>query len=394
MTRSQQSGFSSTTYRPLLLALFTLALFTTAAQAQTFTILHNFTGGTGGDSPFAGLSMDRAGNLYGTTAYGGRQGGACTQYSTCGTVFEMKRKGSGWIFYTLYEFSGPDGQTPEARVIIGPDGNLYGTTTAGGETGGGTVFRLQPPPSFCKAFTCPWTETVLHSFKGGSDGANPTYGDLAFDQAGNIYGTTPNGGDNQSGTVFELSPSGSTWTETVIHAFNGSDGYEPYAGVIFDNAGNLYGTTSGGEGGNGNAFEMTHSASGWSLSVIYNFPFPGGAYGGLVRDSAGNLYGITAFDPAVYELSPSNGSWTYNVLYTLGGYFSTSQLTMDAAGNLYGTIVISDTEVFRLTPSGGQWTMTGFSGSAGADPYGNVIFDTSGNLYATASEDCVFEITP
>jgi hypothetical protein len=190
-----------------------------------------------------------------------------------------------------------------------------------------------------------------------------------------------------------LSRSGSSWTETVIHAFNGADGYEPYAGVIFDNAGNLYGTTSGGLG-NGNAFEMTHTSSGWSLSVIYDFHFPGGAYGGLVRDSAGNLYGITSFNPTVYELSPSNGSWTYNVLYTLGGYFSTSQLTMDAAGNLYGTIVISDTEVFRLTPSGGQWTMTGFSGSAGADPYGNVIFDASGNLYATASDDCVFEITP
>lgn len=376
----------------------TLALLFLAAvnvsQAQTFTTLHNFTGGADGDSPFAGLSMDRAGNLYGTTAYGGHVGGACTQYANCGTVFELKRKGSDWIFYTLYEFRGPDGETPEARVIVGPDGNLYGTTMAGGQSGQGTVFRLQPPPSFCKAFTCPWTEAVLHSFKGGSDGANPAYGDLAFDQAGNIYGTTPNGGANASGTVFELSPSGSTWTETIIHAFNGSDGYEPYAGVIFDNAGNLYGTTSGGEGGSGNAFEMTHTSSGWSLNVIYNFPFPGGAYGGLIRDAAGNLYGITAFNPTVYELSPSNGSWTYKELYTLGGYFTTSQLTMDAAGNLYGTIVLSNTEVFRLTPSGGQWTMTGFSGSAGAEPYGNVIFDASGNLYATASEDCVFEITP
>jgi uncharacterized repeat protein (TIGR03803 family) len=367
-----------------------------AAQAQMFTILHNFTGGSDGSTPYAGLSMDRAGNLYGTAAYGGRRGGDCGENGNCGTVYTLKRKNSSWLFYTLYEFSGPDGQNPQARVILGPDGNLYGTTTNGGAAGSGTVFRLQPPASVCKAYLCPWTETVLHSFQGGSDGASPTYGDLTLDQAGNVYGTTPFGGSNGCGIVYELSASNG-WKETILYTFQcGSDGYQPYAGVIFDNAGNLYGATITGGNGYGNVYKLTPSGSGWSESTIYNFAFPGEPYGGLIFDSSGNLYGITALSPQVYELSPSNGGWTYSVLYSFNGYGAVAPLTMDPAGNLYGTIVLGDVEVFRLTPSGGQWTLTGFNGSAGGEPYGNVILDSSGNLYSTASYDpsCVFEITP
>ena len=378
-----------------------LLLIATGAQAQTFTILHNFAGGADGSQPTAGLSMDRAGNLYGTAAYDGNESGNCSRFDGCGTVYKLARKNSSWLFYTLYKFSGPDGQNPQARVIIGPDGNLYGTTIAGGAANAGTVFRLQPPATACKAYSCPWTETVLYSFQGGSDGANPQYGDLTFDQAGNIYGTTPYGGSSNIGVVYELSPTNGSWTETILHTFDGSDGYQPYAGVIFDGAGNLYGTTSsGGGGGNGNVYKLTHSGSGWVVSTIHDFAFPGGAYGGLISDSSGNLYGITFFNPQVYELSPFNGGWTYSVLFNFGGYGAVAAPTMDAAGNLYGTIVLGSNEVFRLTASGGHWTLTGFNGSAGEEPFCNMVLDTSGNLYGTASVGgaydggVVFEITP
>src|ERR1035438_2492489 len=165
-----------------------------AARAQTLTVLHNFANGADGGEPSAGLSMDRAGNLYGTASTGGNTS-ACTYPNPpgCGTVFKLSREGSGWVFTTLYTFSGPDGARPMARVIIGPDGSLYGTTSSGGTgpcsygsaPGCGTVFNLRPPAAACKSALCPWTETVLYSFQGFTDGAEPTFGDLVFDGAGN-----------------------------------------------------------------------------------------------------------------------------------------------------------------------------------------------------------------
>ncbi len=147
-----------------------LLIFAAAeSQAQTFTVLHNFTGGADGAYPYAGLTMDQAGNFYGTTANGGNTAGDCV-FNGCGTVFKLKRAGSGWILSPLYSFSGPDGNSPQAGVIIGPDGSLYGTTIYGGTANAGTVFKLSPPPSACKTALCPWRETVLYSFQGGSDG--------------------------------------------------------------------------------------------------------------------------------------------------------------------------------------------------------------------------------
>jgi len=399
--------------------LSALGLVVSAAQAQTFTVLHNFTNGPDGGEPAAGLTMDRAGNFYGTASTGGNSAGLCSYQNPhgCGTVFKLSRKGSGWVFTPIYTFSGLDGAKPQARVIIGPDGTLYGTTYEGGGNvdgcngyGCGTVFNLRPPAASCKSALCPWTETVLYSFEGFTDGVEPTFGDLLFDGAGNIYGTTPHGGQGDHGTVYKLTHTNGGWTETVVYRFQGGhDGATPYGGLVFDQAGNLWGTTAfGGTYNNGTIFELVPSGDGWTESVVYNFfGATDGAnpYAGLIVDQYGNFYGATyGYDgttPKVYELSPSNGGWTFTTLYSLGtNQGIIGKLAMDTAGNLYGTNFYDVPEVFRLTPSNGGWTLTGAWGGMGSAPFGNVILDGSGNLYTTASNGgpsqvgLVFEITP
>ena len=158
----------------------------TSAHAQTLKVLHNFTGNGDGGTPSAGLTIDHAGNFYGTTMSGATGNG---------TAFKLVHMGSGWVVNTLYTFQGGnDGSAPIARVLFGPDGALYGTTSLGGFDGYGTVFQLRPPATACKSVSCPWGETVLYRFQGGSDGLSPQYGDLTFDNTGNIYGTTNGGG--------------------------------------------------------------------------------------------------------------------------------------------------------------------------------------------------------
>jgi len=391
-----------------------LIVIATEAQAQTFVTLHNFSGSEG-EGPMAGLTMDGAGNLYGTAAGGSNT--SCPLEGGCGTVFKLTHKNGSWILNTLYAFSGPDGANPASRVLFGPDGDLYGTTMYGGAANQGTVFKLSPPPNACVTALCPWRETVLHSFGSGNDGQQPQYGDLAFDRQGNIYGTTPYGGNagcdgaGSCGVIYELTPSNGSWMETILYRFQGvGDGGIPFAGMIFDNAGNLYGTANtGGTEYGGVVFELSPSEGGWAETVLYNFDvlttgqFP---TGGLLADHSGNLYGATSESGigtagTAYELTPSNGSWTATALFGLSGYTGTlATLTMDTAGNLYGTLFLADNEVFKLTPSNGKWTQTGFSGSDGGYPSGNVIFDASGNLYTTAftggkyGKGVVFEITP
>ena len=419
MTGTQQN--KPRTNRSTAAMMFAIALLWVGlalpAQAQTLTTLYSFTGGADGGGPVAGLTMDRAGNLYGTTSYGGNKGGSTCDVDGCGTVFKLEHKGSGWVLVPLYAFSGPDGYVPEARVLFGPDGALYGTTTYGGQSNAGVIFRLQPPAAACKTALCPWTETVLYSFSGGSDGAYPTYGDLTFDQAGNIYGTTPDGGDPicKCGVVYELSRSHGGWTETVLHTFSQQDGegLSPFAGVIFDAGGNLYGTTVSsfsrfGEGP-GAIYELSPSQGAWTENVLYTFTGDRDGnepYGGLIFDSAGNLYGVTGCITGppctVYELSPSGGGWTLNVLYTFNDVYegSLAALTMDPAGNLYGTLTLADQGVFRLTPSGGTWNLTGFNSPGSVFTEGSVVLDAGGNVYATSevggnhSKGNIFEIMP
>jgi uncharacterized repeat protein (TIGR03803 family) len=411
-----------------VVCLLTVAA-TQSAQAQTFTVLHSFTGGSDGAYSAAGLTIDAAGNLYGTTGAGGYFGGNCAAYYGCGTVFQLVQKNSSWLITPIYSFQfGGDGATPLASVTIGPDGNLYGTTFAGGVYGGdcslgcGTVFKLQPSAVVCKNAVCSWTETVLYRFQPVYDGFWP-YAPVTFDPSGNLYGTTREGGVQYScgcGTIYELSPSGGGWNERVIDSFAGfeaSGAYEPTTGVILDRAGNLYGTAPGGPQyfAFGVIYELVRGEGG--EQDIYTFQGPNdGAYpaGSLISDQAGNFYGATSSGhtpdtgATIYELSPSNGGWVYTVLYTWpvgegGGWGS---LTMDRGGNLYGASAggaYGFGSIFKLTHSNSGWSYSSlhdFIGRDGWYPNGGLVIDTNGNLFGTTEEGgsygdgVVFKIAP
>jgi uncharacterized repeat protein (TIGR03803 family) len=404
------------------------------AQAQSFTVLHNFTSGGDGSFPIAGLTMDDTGNLYGAASDGGYPNPSCLY--GCGTVFKLTRVQVGWFFTPIYQFTGgDDGTTPEARVIFGPHGLLYGTTTGDdvfGGTGKATVFSLRPPATPCKTTVCFGQEAVLYRFTGPLDGSGPGLGDLVFDQAGNIYGTTSNGGSYGFGSVYELTPSNGSWTETILYSFTGGeDGSQPKSGVILDQAGNAYGTTLyGGANARGTVFQLTHSGTGWNEKVLHSFGSSGsGPYGGLLFDRAGNLYGTTQTanmgqgNGTVFMLSPSGNNWTLTTLHTFpsGFTFPYARLTMDAAGNLCGTTSYffglandfagqgSSGSVFKLAFSNGNWTYVDLhdftGGNDGGGPFGSVAIDTRGNIYGTGtsggtvlycSGGCgvVWEITP
>jgi uncharacterized repeat protein (TIGR03803 family) len=338
----------------------------------------------------------------------------------------------------LYNFTGgPEGGLPLAGLIWDASGNLYGTTAGDRTNDNGTVFELTPQNGGG------WTENVLHEFsRHGKGGALPHAG-LIFDDAGNLYGTTEDGGHGGIGTAFKLSPGGGGgWTETVLHVFHesGKDGNYLFGGLISDSQGNFYGTTDDVDDQyGGNVFELSPKAGGgWKETVLHRF----GRYNqchcgtdglspgaGLVRDAAGNLYGTTTRGGTfgwgtVFELSPkAGGGWNEAVLHSFNdvgtdGFFPVAGLLIDAAGNLYGTTTGGGANggggtVFELTPqSGGNWTETvlhSFAGGPndGADPAAGLIFDAAGNLYGTTfmggsdtsgcqSDGCgtVFELTP
>jgi len=395
--------------------LATLCLRFPGAQAQTFTILHNFTGGGDGSEPLAGLVMDRAGNLYGTTS------GGNTLYN--GNVFKLHNSGTGWIFTPIYQFAGgTDGSVPSAGVLIGNDGSLYGTTYFGGDPnceGGncGTVFKLSPPLRICQRASCPWTKTEVYAFTdNGNEGANPGGGSLVEDAQRNLYGTTSYGGSQNCitgcGVVFELLPNGSHWTEKILYRFNGgTDGSGPYSGVTFDSPTVMFGTTTNGGDPNcyagcGTVYQLALSGSTWTETVLYPLhgPNPDGAYpyAGVIEDQSGNLYGATTSNGGgggtVFELSrlahgsPSN--WAFNLLYSFPGYPEgpLGNLAFDSHGNLYGASSSGGAHnqgaVFKLSPNGdGTWTYTSLhdftGGSDGGGPWGNMLVDAAGNVYGT-----------
>jgi uncharacterized repeat protein (TIGR03803 family) len=400
-----------------------------AAQAQTYTVIHNFNGAGDGSFPYAGVTLDRGGNLYGTTYYGGNTTGPCSS-DGCGVVFKLSQRNSHWILTPLYSFQGgPDGSHPQARVVIGPNGSLYGTTSYGGATGCtsngcGTVFNLKPSTHATGSVLGNWGETILYAFQGGSDGANPGYGDLLFDHAGNIYGTTTAGGPSNQGTVFKLTASNGSWTETVLYSFTGgADGGTLNSGVILDSAGNLYGVASrGGAHGFGTVYELTPSGSQWVETTLYAFQdqLDGRApTGGLIMDQSGNIYGTTSLDGelqggTVWKLTRNGGGWTFGTIQLLPGNNGVpgpvDALTADAAGNLYATSVEGNGswgQVWELISQGSGWLLQNLyqfhNNGDGALPYGSVALDANGNLFGTTSRggmgNClscgvVWEITP
>jgi len=361
-------------------------------------VLYSFkgTGSADGANPYAGLVMDPAGNLYGTTVFGGS-----TACRSCGIVFELSPASSGgWTESILHTFVGADGSEPWGMLIRNATGTLYGTAQYGGVYGGGTVYKIDANGSF----------TVLYNFTGGADGGRPASA-LQLDNVGNLYGTTVAGGTSGNGTVFEVDTSGN---ETVLYSFAGSpDGSSPYAGqLIWDSEGNLYGTT--GNGGNdcgypvtpgcGTVYKLTPTGNGsWTETVLYRFT--GGADGGnvgsgLVRDASGNLYsttywgGIAGCDldygcGVVFEV---NASGNESVRYTFRGGLDGSNpdrgVLLDSTGNLYGSAyhgggTANAGTIYEISPTGGETILWCFSGPDGANPDGELIEDASGNLYGT-----------
>jgi hypothetical protein len=384
------------------------------ALAQTYSVIHTFSGSDGID-PTSTLVQDRAGNFYGTTESGGSSGGS----AGAGVLFQLKRAGSGWIFVPLHDFGQPVsyGTMPlnYGGLTFGPDGILYGSASYGGlldcgQSYCGVVFRLQPPATACRSALCPWDYSLMYQF------TNVEYpeGNVVFDTAGNLYGTTEFGG------VYEISPSNGGWTESLIGAADG----EINGGMVIDGAGNLYGVWGEGYQTKGGVFELSPTSSGWTETVLYSFT--GGSdgalpVGGLIFDNAGNLYGSTSTGGiegggTLFELLPSGSGWTFKLLWSLPGSANSgpqSALTMDSQGDLYGTTVHGGAHgggsVFKGTRIGNNWVVNDLydfqQGSNGVFPVAGVTLDSQGNLYGTTSsggntdacyDGCgvIWEITP
>jgi uncharacterized repeat protein (TIGR03803 family) len=312
----------------------------------------------------------------------------------------------------LYSFtSGNDASVPLAGLTFDVAGNLYGTTDTGGANSDGAVFQLTPGAGG------KWSEKVIYSFTGKSDGMNPL-GSLIFDAAGNLYGTTSRGALG-SGTVFTLIPgAGGKWKLKVLHTFHGTTGGSPWGGLIFDPAGNLYGTTAeGGAHEAGTVFELTPGTNGtWAFMQLHGFNDNGhdgvSPLAALTLDAAGNLYGTTSAGGAhkygiVFELTPgSNGKWTEIILHTFNpanghdGAAPDAPIVIDSNGNLFGTTASGGKNefygvVFELTlDSVGKWQQNilhAFAdGHDGGEPNAGLTLDASGNLYGTASSGGVF----
>jgi len=391
-----------------LLAL-PLLLLATGAGATTFKVYYQFQGGNDGVGP-SNVVADSAGNLYGVTSGGGTY--------NAGTIFKLTQSGGIWTNTVLYNFCSrvncPDGWAPDSTLTIDKEGNLYGITLWGGDQscqyGCGVAFRLSPAKGV-------WKFKVLHRFS-HTDGYYPQ-APLTLDSAGNLFGTTSDadGYVGHFGTVFKLTGAHGKWTKTVLHSFtDNDDGANPFSGVIFDPAGNLYGTTAnGGVYHDGVVYQLSPSGQGWTEKTLHSFSndrIDGqNPYSGVTLDAAGNLYGATFVGGdfsgrycgggcgIVYQLTPSGGTWTENILYKFtggaDGSYPGAELVLDSSGNLYGTATSGGRPacddgygcgvVFKLIPANGAWTeavLHRFTGkNDGWAPGRSLFFDQKGRLY-------------
>lgn len=338
------------------------------------TVLYSFTGGADGASPFAGVVQDPAGNLYGTTAYGG----SAQLSAGYGVVYRLSPAG---LLTVMHTFTGaPDGAYPFAGVILDA-GSLYGTTYVGGSSNAGLVYQVDGVN----------TETVLYNFTGGTDGANP-YAGVIRNSAGEIYGTTYYGGVAGYGVVYKLGRAGH---EKVIYSFSGGmDGANPYAGVIRDSAGYFYGTTLYGGASRAGVVYKLDTAS--NESVLYGFTgAAGGAnpYAGVIHDSSGNLYGVAAYGGAsglgtVFKVDPAGRQTVlFGFPEAIGGFAPGSSLLLDGTGNLYGTApqggALGEGVVYKIGRHGHETVLHSFGGTDGSGPGSGLVGDAAGNLYGT-----------
>jgi uncharacterized repeat protein (TIGR03803 family) len=407
-----------------------VAAVASAVQAGTFQVLYTFHGfpARDGANPLAAPILDSKGNLYGTTEAGGSSG--------CGVVYKLHKSRSGaWKETILYSFAcGDDGYSPVGGLVLDKAGNLYGDTVFGGtgecfffgeRIGCGTVFKLSPSGGGA------WTETVLYSFPAppGSEYGGP-YASLTFDGKNQLFGTTVLDGACDDGTVFRLRLVNGAWKEHDVHTFCGNDGFAPgYGALVRDPAGNVYGTTMGGKGTVLELSPLGHNK--WAFNTLHQFTQDEGGVpeGGLTLDASGNLYGAELYGGlsgygSIYELSRAGGVWNENVLYEFKGGGPDGQNpwqnpVLDASGNLFGTTqaggeaqyCINCGVIYELVPQGGgAWSesVVYTFGSQeniadGADPIGGLVRGTDGNFYGTTDEggdpSCsgcgvVFEFTP
>ena len=384
----------------VLASVLALLLAAPAAHAQTFSVIHTFAYYPQGDGgmPQSGVSIHN-GVIYGTTGSSGLGLG--------GTLYQLSHTGDDWS-YVIDGYSRYAG--PTSRPVFGPDSHPYMLSNGAGNRSAGAVLDMFPPPLLCRTAKCSlWTPSILYTFQGAfsQDGYGPGRGDVIWDQQGNIYGVTNYGGLYDIGTVWEMTPAGNTWTETPIYHFTGgADGGIPIYGVIFDAKGNLFGVTlQGGANNMGTVFELTYvQGVGWQETVLYNFTGGSdgqGPVGGLIFDNAGNLYGTTNKGGTggcgtAFELSPAGQTWNFTTLYSFAGPSNYNcgpwtSLTMDTAGNLYGTTFLGGAHqlgnVFRLSNTPNGWVYTSLhdftEGADGGQPISNVTIDTDGALYGT-----------
>ena len=398
----------------ILVTCAAMALLATVAWAASAAkLIYSFAGSGDGEYTDTELVMDSVGNLYGTSVQGGTYGG--------GTVFQVTPAG---VHTVLYDFTGgADGGEPYKGVTLDTQGNLYGTAVTGGggscEGGCGVAFKLSNSGGV-------WTQTVIHTFTGGKDGSGPG-SPVAIDKQGNVYGTTPTGGANGMGVVYQLRP-GATggWTLRVIHTFTGgSDGGGGSASrLMIDAAGNLYGVcTVGGANGFGTVYKMSSVQGKWQFTTLYAFKDqPDGAlpYGGVISDKAGNLYGTTYYAGVhdlgtIYKLTHGKGAWTESVLYSFkggtDGASPISSLVADAAGNLYGTTSDGGAAsctcgiIFKMTPGGnGKWTESVVYRFPGTPQpgfaYNGMVADSTGSFYGatvhggSGNDGAIYQFTP
>jgi uncharacterized repeat protein (TIGR03803 family) len=401
------------------------------------TVLYSFPGGVNGQSPNGTLAIDSSGNLYGTTV----SGGISNNRGGCGIVFELSpASGGGYtpsVLYTFQAVSSTDGCNPESNVILDSAGNLYGTTIQGGINGVGIVFEL------VRGSGGTWTENILWNFTGGDDGAYP--GNVFFGPQGNLYGTTTaggvqsctlNGSEAGCGTVYELTSASGEWTETTLYEFpNENSGITPNA-LAIDEHGDLFGTTAFGgppprldcnsENGCGVVFELALEADdSFRYKVIYSFASTSTTDGenptGLVLLNGAHLFGATTYggtvgDGTVWELSNNGSGWSESILYSFqGGNDAVNPLSpplLAAGGALYGTAGGAGNghcsggcgTLYRVTNSDSGWSekvIFRFNKSDG-DEYGSsagLIQDSTGNLYGvtatggSSGDGVVFEYT-